>query len=192
MNEIICKKKKYQIVEQINKNTFKVFLKKKFFYFYQFEDEKSFLDYLEKYNYLKNTGVKILKIRRLDKKNFNVVVDYIDGENPLVMLSKGNLEDTVYEQIFLMAWYAKTDHILLDFKPDNFIYFKNELYYKPLTFYPYEEKKAFQTNDIYYWVYSLKLAEYLNSKGLPVDMSRVKDEYLTNKEVVLKTVRYYH
>ena len=192
MNEIICKKKKYQPVEQLNKNTFKVSLKKKFFYFYQFEDEKSFLDYLEKYNYLKNTGVKILKIRRLDKKNFNVVVDYIDGENPLVMLSKGNLEDTVYEQIFLMAWYAKTDHILLDFKPDNFIYFKNELYYKPLTFYPYEEKKAFQTNDIYYWVYSLKLAEYLKSKGLPVDMSRVKDEYLTNKEVVLKTVRYYH
>lgn len=192
MNEIICKKKKYQFVEQINKNTFKVSLKKKFFYFYQFEDEKSFLDYLEKYNYLKNTGVKILKIRRLDKKNFNVVVDYIDGENPLLMLSKGNLEDTVYEQIFLMAWYAKTDHILLDFKPDNFIYFENELYYKPLTFYPYEEKKAFQTNDIYYWVYSLKLAEYLKSKGLPVDMSRVKDEYLTNKEVVLKTVRYYH
>ena len=192
MNEIICKKKKYQPVEQLNKNTFKVSLKKKFFYFYQFEDEKSFLDYLEKYNYLKNTGVKILKIRRLDKKNFNVVVDYIDGENPLVMLSKGNLEDTVYEQIFLMAWYAKTDHILLDFKPDNFIYFKNELYYKPLTFYPYEEKKAFQTNDIYYWVYSLKLAEYLKNKGLPVDMSRVKDEYLTNKEVVLKTVRYYH
>lgn len=192
MDVLICKKKKYEIIEQINEQTYKVRLKKKYFYFYQFKDEDSFNLYLKKYNFLKNTGVRILKIRRLDKKMFNIVVDYIEGDNPLILLTKGNLPDSIYEQIFLMAWYAKTDHVLLDFKPDNFIFYNGELYYKSLDFYPYEEKNAFQTNDIYLWVYSKKLVEYLASKDLPVDMSRVKDEYLTNKEVVLKTVRYYH
>ncbi|MGM9873386.1 MAG: hypothetical protein ACI31G_00485 [Bacilli bacterium] len=192
MSELICKKKKFEIEQQINEQTFIVKLRKKKFYFYQFNDENSFNEYLEKYNFLKNTGVKILKIKRLDKKALNVVVDYITGENPLIMLTKGELEDNVYEQIFLMSWYGKTDHVLLDFKPDNFIYSNGVLFYKTLDYYPYDEKKAFQIEGIFLWVYSKKLVEYLESKGLPVDMSRVKDEYLTNKEVVLKTVRYYH
>lgn len=192
MEFIECKKKKMELINKVNDHAFVVKYKKKILFLHVFSNFDEFNSYMLNYKKLKTTGVKIPKIYYVDKKNFSCACEYIDGPTVLELISKNDLNENIYEQIFLMSWYAKNDGLLLNFMPENYRYFNKTLFYIPLTFEKYNEKDSFHLKGIQYWVYSNTLVNYLKQNNLPVDLSRRKDEYLTNKEIVLKTVKYYH
>lgn len=188
---ILLKKKKMEIIKKINENSFCVKFKKKTLFLHTFSSFNELNKYLSVYKEFKTIGVSVPKILYVDKKTFSFASEYIDGPKVIELISKEELPDRIYEQIFLQAWYAKSDKLCLNFTPDKFRYFNSKLYYLSPDFESYDEKNAFQIKWIRYWIYSKELIDLLKEKGYPIDTSRLKDEYLTNKEIVLKTVKFY-
>ena len=90
----------------------------------------------------------------------------------------------------LLMW-NKYEGILLDYSPNNFKLIKGKLLYLSCFYKKYEEKQNFVNTQIKLWFYTKELVNYLESKNLPVDHSRLKEEYETNKELVLATIKYY-
>ncbi len=192
MDDKVCKRKTFTCIEQLNEKEYVVERKKKQYLYIDFSsniEEFDFFSFTSKR--LKNTGIKIPKVYWIDKKNKSVVMQYIKEETVLDTLIKQDLTDEYYEQIFYIAWASRMEGFLLDFNPKNFVMHDSVLYYMAFKFEAYDKNRAFQQKDIYYWVYTKQLVEYLKQNNLPYDEKRLKDEYSTNKEIALKIVKFY-
>lgn len=95
------------------------------------------------------------------------------------------------EQVFIANFKARVNRIRLDFDPTNFIYKDGKLYYLPFTFTEYVRDADFTQKEIRLYFYTKEFKEFLISKGLPIDQSRLKNEYERNKEIVLTVVKYF-
>lgn len=192
MEEKICKKRSYQVVEALDEFNFVVERKKKRFLFVDYQNRSDeFQLFVLAYKKLKTTGIRIPKVYRIDIKNQNVVMECVIGPTALDVLIEHDLDDSYYEQIFILAWSAKVEELMLDFDPKNFIMHDGLLYYVGFKFSVYDPKNPFQLNAIYYWFYTKQFVEYLKEHNLPYDQSRLKDEYSINREIALKIVKYY-
>ena len=184
--------KEFEIKEKLDEKHSIVIRKDKEYMMKTFQTYAAFSEYLEKYTLIRNSGVKVAKVIAKDKNNKIVIEEYIKGENVLNLLVKEDLDDIVYDRIFMMSYIARTNRIVLDFDPSNYI-FSNDgfLYYVSKDSYKYEEDRNFIKEGIRLWFYTKEFTSLLNEKNIPIDSKRIKEDFVINKEIVLKTIKYY-
>ncbi len=189
---VTIKKKEYEIQEQIDDTHYVVTRKNKTFFYVDYTDDpEAYQTFDKNYSKIKATGITFPKVFVNDNKQHKVLMQYIPGENCLDMLVKGDLDDDVYEGIFLIACYARHEGYTLNYDPSNFKMYKGTLYYLKFDLFPYQEKEAFQLQGVRLWVYTKEFVQLLKEKGIPQDLKRLKPEFETNKDIVLLTVKHY-
>ena len=193
MDSINIKKEQYEVVDNINTFLFKVKDKEgKEYLAYDFSDNlEGFFDFKYASKRLKAAGVTTPKVIKIDKKNHTALLEYISGSNVFDMLRIADLGEKIIEQAFIQNYKARTNRLRLDFDPINFIYQNDVLYYMPFTFNEYIRDEDFTQKELRLWFYTNEFKNLLISKGLPVDQSRLKNEYERNKEIVLTVVKYF-
>lgn len=192
MDTITFKKQTYEILEEIDEHKMLVKNGDKLFELWRLGKGTVALDnFRYAFKRLKASGLKIPEVVFLDKKNGDVIIEHIEGPTVFDTLREKDLPDELYEQLFNMNWLARANRILLLFDTKNFIFKENQLYYMPFTFDVYTKEKDLSQRDIYYWFYTKQFRERLIALNLPIDKSRIKNEYEQNKEIVLKVVKYY-
>lgn len=192
VEEIEIKRKIYQVVEQIGDRSFKIERKGKFYFLKKFDkDSEGFENFVNAEHHLRVSGVTNPKCFLFDKKLRMAVIDYIEGDNCFDLLQKGSLPEQVIELMFKAFWYARTDRMALDMKPDNFVYSNGKLYYMPFTYSKFVSTDSFVQGDIRLWFFTKDFVKYCHSKGVSVDESLLKSDYETNKNIALMTVKYY-
>lgn len=193
MENIKIRNKTFDILEQITPKTFKITRKGKIFFLKRFvEDSLELENFIKKSRELNISGVSIPKVHLIDKKNNSVVMDYIPGPTVFDVILHQSLDSAYYEKIFEASWYAEHDKITLDFHPENWKLHNKKLYYLLFDYKEgYNKDHSFDLEGIRYWFYTKELVDYINSKGLVADKSRLKDEYATNKEIVMCVYQYH-
>ena len=193
MEQVVVKRRTFNILETLSDNSFKVERKNKVFFLKKFN---SFSDYeycFERRKKFINNGIKVPKIIKADKKALSIIFEYVEGQNVLEMLYKTPLPESVYKAAFMMNYLARLSKITLDFDPSNYIYTDDgKLYYMGLKYFEYDEKTNFVQKGIRLWFYTKEFSNLLLEKGHQIDKTRLKDDYVINKEIVLMTVKYYN
>ena len=193
MQEIKIGFKTYKIIEPLEDGSFIAERKgKQYLIRDTHQNLKEYYHLLDSYKRFANTGIKHAKIRGKDKKRGLVVIDYIQGETVFDMLKNDDLPEIVYEKIFLMAYMAKVEKKSLNFNPELFKFDGKELYYTSEELYEFNDETKFINKGIRLWFYTREFVALLNEKGLTADKSRIKEDYVVNKQIVLMTCKYYH
>ena len=138
-----------------------------------------------------NSGIKSPKIFYVDKKAGYIVRELVQGENMMNFISKQDITEDIYKALFNNRYIAKVSSLTLNYEPDKWVLCDNCLYYMGTEFIPYDESKDLVHKYMRLWFNTKELAQYLTNNNLPYDKTRIKDEYSTNKEIVLMTVKYY-
>ncbi|MCR4879616.1 MAG: hypothetical protein K5906_01500 [Bacilli bacterium] len=192
MSTILVKKVNYQVVEEVNSYIYKVKDNDKNYLVYDFYDTpNNFLDFKFAYKRLKSTGINIPEVYVLDKKNHRILMEDLVGDSVFDMLIKQDLDEKIIEQAFITNYKARINRLRLDFDPKSFIYKDEKLYYMPFTFTEYKREEDFTQKEIRLWFYTNEFKERLIKEKLPIDQSRIKNEYERNKEIVLLVVKYF-
>lgn len=192
METVKIKYRTFEILERLSLDNFIATRKGKEYFVRQFDplsDEGKELVYSLKK--LASSGVKTPKLVLLDEKHGYAVSEIIVGEKMSDYLSHSEMTDNLYEQLFQNAYFAKYFHITLDYEPEHWCIYNNTLYYmRPLCIL-FKKEKDLIDRYIRLWFNTKELANYLANLGKKYDKSRLKDEYLTNKEIVLMICKYY-
>ena len=192
METITVKKDTYEVIERLNSYLVKVSKDNKEYLLYDFSDNiNGFLDFKFAYKRLKGCGITIPTVYTLDKKNARAVVELVEGNTVFDDLRDHDLDEKIIEQVFIVNYKARMNRLRLDFNPEKFIYKNDKLYYLPFTFTNYVREEDFTQKEIRLWFYTTEFKNLLIEKGLPIDQSRLKNEYERNKEIVLTVVKYF-
>lgn len=191
MDTIEVKRKSFDIIAPIGEKSFKVERKGKTYFLKTFSNKDDFDTFISYVKRFKNLAIVTPKIHRIDKKAYRVVMQYIEGTTILDMLIKGDLEEVFYEMIFEIDWLARNDKLMLDFRPDQFIYDGKQMYYLPFRCRTYDSKETFSNTYIKLWFYTEDLVKYLKDMNLPYDEKRIGNPYEKNKKMALTAVKYY-
>ena len=191
MDTVTVKKDSYEVIEQLNTYLYRVKKEDQEYMLYDFKKHETFLDFKFANKRLKVAGVPIPKILVIDKKNGRAIGEVLNGERPFEMLQKADLDEKIIEQVFLINYKARLSGLRLDFDPRKFIYQDEKLYYTAFTFSQYYREEDFTQKEIRLWFYTNEFKNLLIEKGLPIDQSRMKNEYERNKEIVLTVVKYF-
>ena len=140
---------------------------------------------------IQSAGVKAPKLFWIDKKAGYAVREYLEGESVMHYIAKQDITDDMYKQLFLNEYLAKINGMTLNYEPDKWIIVNDKLYYMLPQFIKYNEEKDLVKRFLRLWYNTKELNQFLNKNGLSYDKSRLKDELVTNKELVLLVVKYY-
>ena len=158
VEEIEIKRKNYQVVEQISDHSFKVERKGKYYLLKKFDDDpEGFEKFVDCEHRLRVSGVSNPKCYLYDKKLRWAILEYIEGENCFGMLQIAPLPEQVLELMFKAYWYARTDRMALDMKPDNFVYADGKLYYMPFKYEKFVSNDKFVQQDIRLWFFTKEI-----------------------------------
>ena len=192
METVKIKHREYEIVETVSDNSFIATRKNQKFFVRKFvpgSDEGNGLTYaLEK---ISHSGVYSPKLIAIDYRNGYAVSEYVEGQLMSEYLSAKDMTDSMYEELFKNAYYAKFNHMTLDYEPDKWMLVGNKLCYIYPSFIIYAKEKDLAEKYIRLWFNTKELANYLAKLGLFYDKSRFKDDFQTNKHIVLTTCKYY-
>ena len=192
VEEIEIKRKVYQVVEQLGDRSFKIERKGTYYFLKKYENDKEgFEKFVDCEHRLRVSGVTNPKCFLYDKNLRWAVIEYVEGENCLDLLIKGDLSEEVLQLMFKAFWYARNDRMALDMKPENFVYTNGKLYYMPFNVEKFVNNDNFVQRDIRLWFFTKEFIKYYHDKGIDVDESRLKSDYETNKNIALMTVKYY-
>ena len=192
VEEIEVKRKVFTIVEQLGEHSFKVERKGQFFFLKKFEsDSEKFEAFCDAEHRLRVSGIISPKCYLYDKKARIAVLEYVEGESCFKTLQNGELSEQVIEALFKTFWYAKNDRLGLDYRPDNFVFSNNKLYYMPFKVGKFDNKDTFVQEDTRLWFFTKEFVKYCHDQGIDVDMSHLKSDYETNKNITLMIVKYY-
>ena len=192
METVKIKHREFQIKENVNENQFIGLFKGKEYLVYHFdpisEEGKEYIHYLTR---ITNTGIRTPKLYWLDKKAGYSVRENLIGRKASEVLSEGDLSEKVYEDLFFNNYMAKMSHMTLNYSPENWLVVEEKLYYMINDFIVFEKSKDLVDKYIRLWFNTKEFADFCSKNGLNYDKKRIKDEYSTNKEIVLMTCKYY-
>lgn len=192
MSEIKIKHRIFEKVKDLSDESFLATYKDKEYEVFKFDYKTEAGDALMyALTRIKNSGVKAPKLFLIDKKAGYAVREYLEGESVMELLSKENLSEDLYKQIFQNAYYAKVNGMTLNYEPDKWIIKDNTLYYMLPQFIIYNEEKDLVKKYLRLWFPTKELAQYLANHNLSFDKTRLKEELATNKELVLIVCKYY-
>lgn len=191
MENLICNKKNFKILEKLGDRTYKVEFRGKNYFYKQLNSKEEFDDFIYAKKHLASSGISVAKIIQKDKKNFSIVTEFIEGETILDKLIKGPLDETIFPLVFKLSFFTKIEKFNIDFSPQHFKLCNGKLYYLETIMMPYEEANSYTNKYIYLWFYTNKFVELLKELGYEPDNNRIKPSYESNKEIVLITCKYY-
>ena len=140
---------------------------------------------------IKNAGIKAPKLFWIDKKAGYAVREYLQGESVMELISRENIPEDLYRQLFLNEYLAKVNKMTLNYEPDKWIIKDGTLYYMLPQFIIYNEDKDLVKKYLRLWFPTKELAQYLANHNLSFDRTRLKEELATNKEMVLMVCKFY-
>ena len=140
---------------------------------------------------IKNAGIKAPKLFWIDKKAGYAVREYLQGESVMELISRENIPEDLYRQLFLNEYLAKVNSMTLNYEPDKWIIKDGTLYYMLPQFIIYNEEKDLVKKYLRLWFPTKELAQYLANHNLSFDRTRLKEELATNKEMVLMVCKFY-
>ena len=193
MKEIIeIKRKEFTVLERIGEHSFKVERKGKIFFLKKYQDKESFNEFVNNQHRLKITAVDTPKLYLFDKNQMISVVAFIEGPTMLDELLKGEItNEEIYRFLFQDEWYMKREKLKIDFRPENFKFTGKKLVYLPFEVTNRDPNYNFSMTDLRLWFHTKEFAEYVRAKGIAFDDSKIGNEYATNKQIALYTVKYY-
>lgn len=184
--------KEYEITQIISDDCFVAKRKGKDFFVRKYEpysDDGQYLPYQAKK--LANTGIQVPKLYGIDKRNGYIVSEYIEGETLMDILSREDIKEEVFEQLFKNAYLAKVNKMTLNYEPDKWKIKEGVIYYTYPLFIKYDEKKDLALKCLPLYFNTPELQSFLKNKGVFYDKSRLKSTNETNREMVLTTCKYY-
>ena len=192
MEKLIAAKKEYQIISLLKEDEFhksyKCERKGKLYFIKVFSDLASFQADALNHKTLKKNGINVPKLLKSNKKDLSNTYQFIEGENALQIIAKQDLDEIYYEQLFHIYRFARFAKIELDYHPENYVLYKNELYYLAHDFIPQNQEKNLENFGIYFWFYSEELAAHLKENNLPIDKKRILSKGEVNKKIVLTSI----
>ena len=192
MSEIKIKHRIFEKIKDLSEDSFLATYKGQEYEVFKFDYKTEAGDALMyALNRIKNSGVKAPKLFWIDKKAGYAVREYIEGSSALDLLSKENLSEDLYNQLFKNEYLAKINGMTLNYEPDKWIIKDNTLYYILPQFIIYNEEKDLVKKYLRLWFPTKDLAQYLANRNLSFDKTRLKEELATNKELVLLVCKYY-
>lgn len=193
MREIIeIKRKEFEVVEKLGDRSYKVERKGKFYFLKKFEnDKKGFELIVKNQEILKISGICVPKVYMWDKNSMIFVTDFIDGENVFDKLSKEDLDEKIYDCVFLDYYFCKRNKISIDFDPINFKFFEEKLYYLPFIKGEFDSKRNFLEKDLPFWFFTKDFVKLAHSRVVDVDEKRLKNDFEMNKAMTLMGIKYY-
>ena len=192
MSEIKIKHRIFEKIKDLSEDSFLATYKGQEYEVFKFDYKTEAGDALMyALNRIKNSGVKAPKLFWIDKKAGYAVREYIEGRSALDLLSKENLSEDFYNQLFKNEYLAKINGMTLNYEPDKWIIKDNTLYYILPQFIIYNEEKDLVKKYLRLWFPTKDLAQYLANRNLSFDKTRLKEELATNKELVLLVCKYY-
>ena len=193
MQEIIeIKRKQFVVLEKLGEHSFKVQRKNDIYFLKKYDNKEDFNKFVERQHRLKITALDIPKVYLFDKNQMISVVAFIEGPTMLDELLKGEItNEEIYRFLFQDEWYMKREKLKIDFRPENFKFTGKKLVYLPFEVTNRDLNYNFSMNDLRLWFHTKEFAEYVRAKGIAFDDSKIGNEYATNKQIALYTVKYY-
>lgn len=192
MDTIEIKKESYQVIDRINSYLLKVKKEEKEYLVYDFSNNpEAFFDFKFAVKRFKSAGLLTPIVLTIDKKSHRALVEYLDGVTAFDLLREKDIDEKIIDQLFLANYKARINRMRLDFSPKKFIIKDDKLYYTPFTFTNYVRDEDFTQKEIRLWFYTNEFRDLLIAEGLPIDKSRLKNEFERNKEIVLTVVKYF-
>ncbi|MCR4911524.1 MAG: hypothetical protein K5925_03270 [Bacilli bacterium] len=192
MSEIKIKHRVFEIIEEKDSGSLIASYKGKKYYITKFEPKTQAGNEITfSCTRIQSAGIKAPRLRWVDKKLGYIVRELIEGVSVMELISKSDLEEDIYHQLFLNAYLAKINAMTLNYEPDKWIMSDGKLYYVYPHFIIFDKSKDLIDRYLRLWFPTKELVQFLSKNGLTFDAKRLKDEYTTNKEIVLMTLKHY-
>lgn len=188
MENLRIKRKEFEVVEILSKDTFKAEFKNETYFVKKYEPRSISLDMVKK---LHKSNVCTPKIKLLDKKTGYVAFQWLDGVLISNYILDNDFNENIYKQIFKNSYMARAAGLNLDFSLDKWMLVNDTLYYVSEYCEKYDPKNDFTKFKMREWFFTSELADFYKQKGIIFDKKRIKNEFSVNKEMVLMTCKYY-
>lgn len=192
MNSLKIGFKEYEIINIISEDKYILSNKDKKFLLRKFDketDDGRHLRYCIKR--ISSDGIKAPKLIKISSRKGYILSEYIEGETALDFLSKQDFTDDLFNQLFLICHIAKSNKMTLNYAPENFVIKDGKLYYIYPYFTDYDPAEDLSNKYLKLYFNTKELAKHMEKNHVFYDKTRIKDEFTTNKEIVMMTVKYY-
>ena len=106
-------------------------------------------------------------------------------------LSKQDMTEELYDQLFKNAYYAKMSGMTISYSPNDWGLYNGSLFYLGETFSVFKKEEDLVDKSLRLWFNTRELSEFMKNNGVFYDKNRIKGEYEVNKEIVLMACKYY-
>lgn len=186
------KHREFEIKEQLDEQRYICTYKGREYLVIQFvpkSDEGNKLTYSLKR--ISITPINAPKLRWIDKKAGYIVRDYIPALIMTDYLSKQDMTEELYDQLFKNAYYAKMSGMTISYSPNDWGLYNGSLFYLGETFSVFKKEEDLVDKSLRLWFNTRELSEFMKNNGVFYDKNRIKGEYEVNKEIVLMACKYY-
>ena len=192
MNVLKIKHREFEIVEIIKDDVFKCEYKNKLYFVKKYDLENSHSrNRFYNVTSISHSSVCQPKLKFVDKKTGYVVKEFIDGVTMTDYILDHDFDENIYKQIYLNSYMARVVGINLDWSLDSWLIADSKLYYVGDYCEKYQREKDFTKTSMSLWFFTKDLANYYEKNGILFDKSRIKEDFVVNKEMVLMTCKYY-
>lgn len=192
MDYLCFKRKNYEVIKVLQKSEYvTIFLvkyKNKQFILKQFNNSVSFFNEIDSYKKITDYGIKVAPLLKKDKKNNLLLYKDVGEETIDKILAKEDISDYIFGQLFNIYRFARFSKIELDYMPENYCIYNNELYYCSLKFSTADKKKNLENYGIRFWFTGSEGLAHLKELGYEVDKNRFIDEANLNKKIILLSI----
>lgn len=192
MENIVFKRKNFVVEKELNKSeyvtSFLVSYKNKQFLLKQFNNPVSFNNEIDSYKRITDYGIKVPILKKKDKKNNLLLFQYVGDNTVDKILAKEDINDEIFSKLFNMYRFARFSHIELNYMPENYCLFNDELYYLSYNFSKQDKNKNLENYGIRYWYSGKEGIAHLEELGYEIDHKRLIDEANLNKKIILLSI----
>lgn len=189
MENIKIKRKYFEVVEIISNDTFKTTFKNQEYLVKKYDPDSTSLDMLKKLN---KSNIRVRRMKYLDKKSSYVAFEWLEGRLVSDYILDNDFNENIYKQIFKNSYMARAAGLNLDYSLDKWMLVNDELIYVSEYCEKYDPSNDFTKGKMREWFYTRELEQFYIQKGILFDKSRIKNEFVVNKEMVLMTCKYYY
>lgn len=154
-------------------------------------DEESFPIAKASYATFKRKAVETLEQLAVVDKERMILFKDEEGESYLSKLSRQEIVDEDFWELFRLNKFAKFSNIALDMKPENFMRVKKRAVYLSYRYGELDKAEEFEKTGIFLYFHGEAGLKHLKEQGyLTIGLSKTA-ENVTNKAVVLCVVKNY-